>query len=323
MSVRQSATPGEKSTLPSPMKAAWNAEVAGLSVRKARFTGCIREEDSASVINMVEGGEMEIIVCVKKVLDPDLPPAKFTVDAKRNQVIPPEGIPLVINPYDAIAVEAALRIKEAKGGRITVITLGEKSTDDIVRKAIAMGADEGLILSDTSFDECDGFGTAHILSQAIKKIGTYDLILCGRQAVDWDRGMVGPAIAEYLEIPVVTLAKGIQANDGKVKVERVAMDGYETFEVKLPALVTVSNELGQARIPSGWGIIKAAKKEIPIWTAKEIEIDPSRIGKDAARNQLLKLYIPSYERKCEFVTGNDIDEVAVKLASKLAEKKQN
>jgi electron transfer flavoprotein beta subunit len=264
---------------------------------------------------------MEIIVCVKKVLDPDLPPAKFTVDAEKNRVIPPEGIPFVINPYDAIAVEAAVKLKEAKGGRVTVITLGDKSADDIIRKALAMGADEGLILSDPSFEECDGFGTAHVLSRAIKKIGKYDLILCGRQAVDWDMGSVGPAVAEFLEIPVVTLAKGIQAGDGKLTVERVTMNGYETFEVGLPALVTVSNEFGQARIPSGWGIIKAARKEIPVWTGKEIEVDPSRIGKDAARNRLLRLYVPSYERKCEFITGEDLIEVASRLASKLMEKK--
>jgi electron transfer flavoprotein beta subunit len=245
------------------------------------------------------------------------------VDAEKNRVIPPEGIPFVVNPYDAVAVEAAVRIKEEKGGRVTVITLGDRSADDIIRKALAMGADEGLILSDPSFEESDGFGTAHVLSQAVKKIGKYDLILCGRQAVDWDMGMVGPSLAEYLGIPVVTLAKGIQTGDGMLTVERVTTNGYETLEMKLPALVTLSNEFGQARIPSGWGIIKAAKKEIPIWTAKEMEIDPSRVGKGAVRNRLLRLYVPSYERKCEFITGEDVSEVASKLASKLMEKKSN
>jgi len=154
---------------------------------------------------------MEFIVCVKKVLDPDLPPAKFAVDTKKNLVIPPEGIPYVINPYTAVAVEAGLKIKEGKGGRVTVITLGDKSADDITRKALAMGADEGLILSDPSFEECDGFGTAHVLSQAIKKNGKYDLILCGRQAVGSDSGIVRPAIAEYLGIPVVSPPPKVKA----------------------------------------------------------------------------------------------------------------
>lgn len=318
--AQRNATPGERITLPFPMKGVWNVEAAGWYVPEVLSAGFILEGVSASVINMVEGGEMEIIVCVKKVLDPDLPPSKFTVDIEKNRVIPPEGIPFVINPYDAVAVEAALRINEEKEGHITILTLGDKTAEDIVRKALAMGADEGLILSDPSFEESDGFGVAYILSQAIRKRGKYDLILCGRQAVDWDMGMVGPAIAEYLGLPVVTLAKSIQASDGKVNVERVTMNGSEMFEVKLPALVTVSNELGQARIPSGWGIIKAAKKEIPVWTAREIEIDPSRIGKGSVRNQLLRLCVPSYERKCEFISGKDIKEVVAKLASKIVEK---
>jgi electron transfer flavoprotein beta subunit len=303
------------------MKDVWNVEAAESSVQKVPFIGFILEGDLAFVINTVEGGKMEIIVCVKKVLDPDLPPAKFMVDTERNRVIPPEGMPFVINPYDATAVEAALRIKEDKGGRITVITVGDKSADDIVRKFLAMGADEGIIISDPSFEESDGFATAHILSQTIKRIGKHDVILCGRQAVDWDMGLVGPTIAEYLGIPVVTLAKSIQVSDGKGIIERITTNGYETFEVKLPALITVSNELGLARIPSGWGIIRAAKKEIPIWTAKEIEVNPTKIGKETARNRLLKLYIPSYERKCEFITGEDFSEVAAKLASKIIEKR--
>lgn len=225
---------------------------------------------------------MEIIVCIKQILDPDLPPAKFMVDTQHNRVIPPEGIPLVINPYDALAVEAALRIKEEKGGEITVITMGEKSAEDIVRKALAMGADDALIISDAASEESDGFAAAYILSQAIKKIGKYDLILCGRQAADWDMGIVGSVLAEYLGLPVVSRAKEIQVLDGKLKVERVITNGYETFEVDLPALITVSNELGQARIPSGWGIIKAARKEIPVWDADFLESDSCRAGKKAA-----------------------------------------
>jgi electron transfer flavoprotein beta subunit len=262
---------------------------------------------------------MEIIVCIKPVLDPDLPPAKFMVDTQHKRVIPPEGLPSVINPYDALAVEAALRIKEEKGGKITVLTMGDKSAEDIVRKALAMGADDGLMISDPAFEESDGFATAYVLSQAIKKTGKYDLILCGRQAADWDMGIVGSVLAEYLGIPVVSRAKEIQVLDGKLKVERVITNGYETFEVDLPALITVSNELGQARIPSGWGIIKATKKEIPIWDAAFLGSDPSRTGKNAARNRLLTLYLPSLERKCEMIVSENTAAAAGKLAEKIAE----
>jgi len=268
-----------------------------------------------------EGGEMEIIVCIKPVLDPDLPSAKFTLDALHNRVIPPEGFPLVINPYDSLAVEAALRIKGKKDGKITVITLGDRSAEIIVRKALAMGAEEGLILSDPAFEESDGFATAYLLSQAIKKIGKYDLILCGRQAADWDMGIVGSVIAEYLGIPVVTRAKEIEVLDRKLKVERVVTDGYETFEIGIPALITVSNELGQARIPSGWGIIGAAKKEIPIWDAVQLGSDPARTGKNAVRNKLIQLYTPSYERKCEIIKRENIAAAAASLAEKIMETK--
>jgi electron transfer flavoprotein beta subunit len=259
---------------------------------------------------------MDIIVLVKEVLDPDLPPSKFSVDAKNNRVIPPDGIPSVISPYDAVAVEAALRLKEEVGGKVTVISLGEPSADAIVRKTLAMGADAGIIVSDPAFDRMDGFHVAYALAQTVRKIGRYDMILCGRQAVDWDRGMTGPVIAEYLGLPVVTLARAIKVFDSKVRIERVIGDGYETLETDLPAVITVSNELGQPRIPSGWGVIKAVKEEIPIWKATDIETENS-VRADFAGCRLLRLYQPSYERTCEFLAGQEPGELAAALVSKI------
>lgn len=260
---------------------------------------------------------MEIIVCVKPVLDPELPPAKFAVDTKNNRVVPPEGMPLVVNPYDLLAVEAAVRMKEAKGGKITVITLGTINAEEAVRKALAMGADDGIILDDSAFAASDGFGTAYMLSQAVRKIGKFDLVLCGRQAADWDAGMVGSVMAEYLDIPVITRAKSLEVSDNVLKAERVVMNGSETYQCELPALGTMSNEMGQARIPSGWGIITAAKKQIPRWKAADINSDAAKTGAAAVRNNIMKLYVPVYERKCEMVTGKDPGETAAKLAEKI------
>jgi electron transfer flavoprotein beta subunit len=264
---------------------------------------------------------MEIIACIKQILDPDLPPAKFTIDAQRNRVISPEGIPPVINPYDALAVEAALRIKEKKGGRITILTLGDQTAEEMVRKALAMGADEGRIISAAALEGLDSFATAYLLSQAIRKIGKFDLVLCGRQAADWDYGAVGSVLSEYLGVPVVPRAKDISPLDGKVTVETVSTTGSQILEVSLPALVTVSNELGKARIPSGWGIITAAKKEIPVWDLEAIGVDQSSIGKLSPRNKLLKLSAPSMERRCELVKGETPAEVAEKLTQKILERK--
>jgi len=262
---------------------------------------------------------VNIIVCVKQVLDPEIPAAKFKVDTKAKRVIPPEGIPPVINPYDAQAVELALRLKEQHGGKITVLTLSDDRGDKVVKHALSMGADEGIMLSDEAFSSSDSFAIAYILARAIQKIGDYDLILCGRQAADWDEGLVGSLLAHFLDLPLVTLAKAIEVEDGKLVVTRVILNGYQQFGVPLPAVVTVSNEVGQARLPSGWGIISAARKQIPVWTAADIEADLSRVGPGAVRRELQQLFVPSRERSCKFISGENTAEAAAKLAIELRE----
>lgn len=262
---------------------------------------------------------MNIIVCVKQVPNPEIPPSKFMIDPKAKRVVPPEGVPPVINPFDEQAVEAALRIKGKQAAKITVITMGQASATDIVKHTLSMGADEGIILNDAAFEGSDSLSTAYILTKAIEKIGAYDLILCGRQAADWDAGQVGSIIAENLKIPIITLAKKIEVTDNNLKVERVILDGYEIIEAKLPALVTVSNEIGQARLPTGRGIIFAARKQIPTWNAQDIGCDSSLIGGSAAKSELLSLYIPSRERKGEIIQGETVAEAAGNLALKLRE----
>lgn len=262
---------------------------------------------------------MNIIVCIKQILDPEMPPAKFRLDSESKRVVPPEGIPPVINPYDEQAVELAIRLKEKHEGKITVLSLGSDAASSIVKHALAMGGDEGFVLADKAFDGSDSFSTAYILTKAIQKVGDYDLVLCGRQAADWDEGVVGSIIAESLGLPLVTLAKEIDVADGELKVKRVTLDGYQVFAVPTPALVTVSNEVGQPRLPSGWGIISAARQQIPVWNAGDIDADPSQVGAGASRRKLTKLFIPARERKCEIVEGEDTAEASVKLATRLRE----
>lgn len=258
---------------------------------------------------------MEIIVCVKPVLDPDLPPAKFSIDSGKNSVISPAGIPPVINPYDALAVEAAVRIKEQHGGKITALTLAKSAGEDVLRKALAMGADEACLISDDSVEEYDGFAKASRLAQAIKKIGSYDLILCGRQSADWDLGITGSIIAEYLGIPVLTRAKTISVAGGSFNVERISARGNEAYEMDAPALVTVSSEFGQARIPSGWGIVSATRKQITKWTSADLDND---IPQAAGGNILLNLNAASNNRTCEFIKGENAADAAARLAAILA-----
>jgi len=264
---------------------------------------------------------MNMIVCCKQVIDPEAPPASFKVDDSANKVVPPPGVPPVISPFDENAVEAALRIKDAQGGKITAITLGINLLRDVVKKPLSMGADELVLLEDEAYIEGDSWSTAYALAMAIKKVGEYDLIFCGRQAADWDTGQVGTGIAEILGLPSVTLARKIDITDGKARVERVTADGFEVVEVSLPALITVSNELGEARYPTIKGIMAAKRKEPIIWKPADIGVEPSQLGATGRRTKLLKLFQPVREGKCEIIEGESLEEAGANLALKLREAK--
>jgi electron transfer flavoprotein beta subunit len=264
---------------------------------------------------------VNMIVCCKQVIDPEAPPASFKIDPSSNQVIPPPGVPPVISPFDEQAVEAALRIKDSQGGKITVLSLGNNLLRDVVKKPLSMGADELILLEDPAFEGGDSWSTAYALTMAIKKIGQFDLIFCGRQAADWDAGQVGSGIAELLGIPSVTVAKKVEVADGKAKVERVIADGYQVLEVTMPALITVSNELGEARYATLKGIMAAAKKQPVIWKPADIGVEPGQIGTAGRKNKLLKLFQPVKEGKCEIVEADSPAEAGVKLAQRLRESK--
>jgi electron transfer flavoprotein beta subunit len=264
---------------------------------------------------------VDIIVCCKQVLDPEAPPASFKIDPATNKVIPPQGVPPVISPFDEQAVEAALRIKDAKGGKITIISMGINLLRDVVKKPLSMGADELVLLEDPAYVDGDAWSTAFALAMAIKKIGKFDLIFCGRQAADWDSGQVGSGIAEILSLPSVTIAKKVEALDGKARVERITTDGYEVVEVALPAVITVTNELGAARYPTIKGIMGAKRKEPLIWKPADIGVDVTKLGAAGRRTKLAKLFQPVKEAKCEIITGETPEEAAVKLALKLREAK--
>jgi electron transfer flavoprotein beta subunit len=264
---------------------------------------------------------MNIIVCVKQVLDPEAPPASFKVDETKNEGVLPPSVSPVIDPYAEYAVEAALRIKDAQGGKITVLSLGANLLRDVVKKPLSMGADELILLEDEAFSGGDSWSTANVLATAIKKVGEYDLVFCGRQASDWDAGQVGSGIAEILDIPSVTLAKKVETSDGKAKVERVTDDGYEVIEVSQPALITVSNELGEPRYPTIKGIMAAKKKEPVVWKPADIGLDAAQVGAAGRRTNLLKLFQPVHEGKCEIVEGETPEEAGTSLATKLREAK--
>ena len=264
---------------------------------------------------------MNMIVCVKQVVDPEAPPASFKIDPSSNKMVPPPGVSSVISPFDENAVEAALRIKDIQGGKITVISLGVNLLREVVKKPLSMGADELILLEDEAFADGDSWLTAYALAMAIKKIGDYDLIFCGRQAADWNAGQIGSGIAEILGLPSVTVARKVDIIDGKARVDRVTTDGYEVIEVSLPALITVSNELGEPRYSTIKGIMMAKKIEPIVWKPADIGVEPSQAGAAGRRTKLLKLFQPVHGGKCDFMEGESPEEAGVNLAVKLRKAK--
>ena len=263
---------------------------------------------------------MKIIVCVKQILDPEIPAARFKIDPEAGKAVPPPGEQgLVINPFDEQAVEAALKIKDAHGVEVRVLSLGESSARDVLKHAMAMGADKGILIEFTDLEGYDSYQTAFALSKAIRKIKEYDLIFCGRQAGDWDNGQVGIGIAELLGIPCVTPAQKVEIANGKVKVERVIPDGYEILELPTPCLIALSSELGLPRYTTLKGIMDAAKKEVTVWSDQVLELEKDRDLN--ARTKLIELFIPKRETRCFFVEGENLEDAAVNLAVKLRENK--
>ena len=262
---------------------------------------------------------MHIVVCVKQVPDWDIPPASFKVDEAAKKVVPPPGVAPVTSQFDAIAVEAAMRVKDAGGDtKVTIMSMGAATARDVIKHGLAMGGDEGVLLVDEAFNNLDSHGTATVLSSAIKKLGDVELVLTGRQAVDWDMGVTGTLIAEMLGVPVVTFAKSVTVNGGGVTVERVLPDSVETVEAPLPAVVTVSNELGEPRYPKLQQIMAAAKKQVNTWSAGDIGVDAAAL---APKLTLEALYVPVVDTKVELMEGDTPEEQAQALARRLKDAK--
>jgi electron transfer flavoprotein beta subunit len=261
---------------------------------------------------------MPHIICLaKQVPDPETPAAQFKVDEAAKKVIPVPGIQPVPSQFDTIGLEGALRIKDdVADTTITIVSLGPDSSRDTIKHCLAMGADEGVHINDPAVNDSDHWATAETLAAAIKKLEPFDLIITGRQAVDWDMGIVGTTIAEILDLPSVTLAKDVKLADGTVTAERVLLDGFETVEAPAPCVVTVSNELGEPRYPQLRQIMQAAKKEVKVWTVADLGIETPQ-----NRTILEALFVPDTSVETEFIEGETAQEIGEKLAVRLNEEK--
>jgi len=259
---------------------------------------------------------MEIIVCVKQV--PDTTEVK--IDPNTNSLIR-QGVASIVNPFDKHAVEAALKLKEKHGGKVTVLSMGPPQAKEALKECIAMGADEAFLVSDRAFGGADTLATSYTLSAAINKIGNFDLIICGKQSIDGDTAQVGPELAEHLGIAQVTYTTDIEVNGVKVRIKREQEESYEIIEAEFPLLITVVKSMNEPRHPNVKGIMKANRKSIPIWELKDMDIDLERIGLKGSPTQVRRIFAPKQRVQGEIIQSDSAKDAAAALVQKLAEAK--
>lgn len=228
---------------------------------------------------------MEILVCVKQVPDTE----ELKVDTAAGKI--KDGVPTVLNPYDKNAVEAAVQLKEAVGGTVTVVSMGSDKAKAVLKESVSVGADKAVLLSDAAFEGSDSYATSTILAAAIKKLGQFDLVICGNQATDTDAGQVGAQIAEQLGVPQVTYVDKIEANDSALVVNRDTDDGIEVVEVQLPAVVTVLDTINEPRLATIKTKMAANKAKIAVLTAADLGIDPASVG-TSSPTKVVKTFAP-------------------------------
>jgi len=257
---------------------------------------------------------MNIIVLVKQVPDT----SEVKINRETNTLIR-DGVPSIINPYDRYAIEEALRLREKHGGKVTAVTMGPPQAVEALKEAVSLGVDDVVLLSDRAFAGADTWATSYALSQGIKKIGAYDLVIAGKQAIDGDTAQVGPETADMLGIPFVAYIRKIEQVEGNTMVaERLMDEGYDVVETSLPVLITVVKEINDPRVPSLKGKMKAKSLKVVAWTAADIGSDVSKIGLRGSPTQVVRIFPPSPRGQREVITGTVEEQVAT-LAKKLKE----
>jgi len=255
---------------------------------------------------------MNIIVCVKQVPDT----LEVGVDKETNTLIR-EGVDSVINPFDLYAVEEALCLKEQYGGMVTILSMGPPQAVDILRHGLSLGAERAILLSDIGFAGADTLATSYTLARAVKRIGHFDLIICGRQAVDGDTAHVGPSLAEKLGVPHISCVIKIHEVTNEYMVAgRMTEDSIEKVKLSLPGLITVCKGINEPRFPSMKWKIKAAMSEIGVWSAHDIGADENKIGLKGSPTRVVKMTTPKHHRAGQMLEGS-VDEQVMDLVSKL------
>lgn len=251
-------------------------------------------------------------MCLKQALDV----SQLKADPSTGRLVT-VNVPRKISDFDKNALEEAVRLKERIGGEVVTVTASVEDVKTLIREALAMGADKGYFINDEALQNSDTLATSLVLAEAVKKIGEFDLVLCGEASIDGFSAQVGPRLAELLEIPVITYARKISLEGNVVTVERVLEDRYETVKTEMPALVTVTKAINEPRIPSLMAIMKASKKEIVTWKLADLNISLEKVGEIGSGVRIIDVLAPKTERKKVVVEGETAAEIAEKLVKAL------
>ena len=255
---------------------------------------------------------MKICVCIKEVPDSDTPPDKLSIDKEKLKIFPTENISSTVNTFDLNAVELALKFSENfKDCEITIISVGNNFTIEVIKKPIAMGADKLVICESEKLDNIDVYTTANILSKMINKTGPYDVIFCGRHASDFDMASVPFAISEILTIPIINIVKDIKPKKDEFIIEKIITDGFQVLSAKLPLILTVGNQAGDPRFPTLKGIMEASKTKLEKIHLSDLNLNSN----DDLTNQIEieKIYFPENDNQIKFISGENNKEKAVNL----------
>ena len=260
---------------------------------------------------------MKIMVCIKQV--PDTTEVK--IDPKTNTLVR-QGVPSIVNPFDKNAIEAGLRLKEKYGGRVTVVSMGPPQANDALKECLAMGADDAVLVSDRAFGGADTLATSYTLAATIRALGHFDVILCGKQAIDGDTAQVGPEMAEHLGITQLTYVAKIDIQGDTVQVYREHEEGYEVVEARLPVLLSVVKSINVPRYPTVKGIMKAVHKDkIRVLSAKDLEVDMDRLGLKGSATQVRQIFTPPQRGQGILIRQDSARKSVDELMAKLSDAK--
>ncbi|MCT4619736.1 MAG: electron transfer flavoprotein subunit beta [Marinisporobacter sp.] len=258
---------------------------------------------------------MKVIVCVKQVPDTN----EVRIDPVKGTLIR-DGVPSILNPDDANALEEALALKDKYDDvHVTVLTMGPPQADEMLKECLAMGADDSILVSDRAFAGADTWATSNTLAAAIRKVGEYDIIFAGRQAIDGDTAQVGPQIAERLGLTQITYVQDFQVEGEEIKVQRQLEDGYEVIKVKAPVLLTAIKELNEPRYMSVEGIYDACKQETTVWSLADLDVEKHEVGLDASPTKVFRSFTPEPKGKGVMLEGTT-KEMVEKLVVNLKQK---